>query len=144
MKRIFFALAFLAIITTGLTVNAQDSTRAAKKHMKAQKHNDKAAAHLEKKESKPEKEKKNPQPDGVVSGKDNLFAQELVIRTENDAVEEFKLVGPLEKDQLRIRPESGMHQPCIIGEHFPELGSKGLIGDERLSQAAEADLPGGE
>lgn len=81
MKRIFFALSFLAMLTTGLTVNAQDSTRAAKKQMKEQKHNDKAAARLEKKESKPEKEKKNPQPDGVVSGKDKTGT----IREQNKA-----------------------------------------------------------
>ncbi|HEY1164846.1 MAG TPA: hypothetical protein VGE90_06750 [Chitinophaga sp.] len=81
MKRIFFALSFLAIITTGLTVNAQDSTRAAKKQMKEQKHNDKAAARLEKKEAKAEKEKKNPQPDGVISGKDKTGT----IREQNKA-----------------------------------------------------------
>jgi hypothetical protein len=81
MKRIFFALSFLAMITTGLTVNAQDSTKAAKKQMKEQKRTDKTAARLEKKESKTEKEQKNPQPDGIVSGKDKTGT----IREQNKA-----------------------------------------------------------
>jgi hypothetical protein len=70
MKRIFFALSFLAVVTSGLTLNAQDSARAAKRQQQEQKRTDKQASRLEKKASKPEKEKKNPQPDGIVSGKD--------------------------------------------------------------------------
>lgn len=91
MKRIIFALSFLAVVTSGLAVNAQDSARVGKRQLNQQKRiahgvksgelTDKEAARLEKKQAKIQQDKKEAKADGVVSGKEKTE----LIREQNKA-----------------------------------------------------------
>lgn len=91
MKRIIFALSFLAIVTSGLAAKAQDSVRVGKRQLNQQKRiangvksgelTDKETARLEKKQAKIQHDKKEAKADGIVTGKEKTE----LIREQNKA-----------------------------------------------------------
>ena len=96
MKRIIFVLSFLAIVTIGSTVNAQDSAHIGKRQLHQQKRiangvksgelTEKETARLEKKQAKIQHDKKEAKEDGVVSGKEKT----QLIREQNKANREIR------------------------------------------------------